>query len=462
LKQIRVYIPTTEGPSEVLSLIKEDPDIHSVVCLNRKANALPISSAYNIFVRRPTGVIERDFGHAAFRLDVSAPITNGSSWQLGAYVAHALAAEGSLATSRDNADKVIWLSGEVDGELKIHPVTGITEKLKMSKNLLDTLHESNTQVSFYLHPDNAAEARASIGETAKIKEVSCIQDLYQELAFGSPKIVEENNVRAVMPQKNKERRRYSIPKVKSLVLVSGVAIIFAVLTLSIKGGGYDYWSSLLFEGEYRRLNKSLTSVEESNCLTCRLAKKIFIFRLKFEVPEISNLSVKLESLGVPVGQKCGVMRLSNSFLRKRIRNLNGQGELTQDRSLCAVSFEVSNSKNSNGTAWVTVLEPHISEKFNSDIIKRKNVPYTLLDPGEVRTLPITVSPYLSKTLKYTLVMATTPRGISNDLEDWLMEARKYKHTNWQALNKKLNELGITTKIEYLTIFPNEVKPPRFQ
>ena len=115
-----------------------------------------------------------------------------------------------------------------------------------------------------------------------------------------------------------------------------------------------------------------------------------------------------------------------------------------------------NSKNSNGTAWVTVLEPHISEKFNSDIIKRKNVPYTLLDPGEMRTLPITVSPYLNKTLKYTLVMATTPRGISNDLENWLMEARKYKHTNWQALSKRLNELGIITKIQYLTIFPNEV------
>jgi hypothetical protein len=67
-----------------------------VVCVDGGAEALRISAAYNYFLRRPTGPVEAAFGHRTFRLDVSAPIAGGASWQLGVYAAHALYAAGRL------------------------------------------------------------------------------------------------------------------------------------------------------------------------------------------------------------------------------------------------------------------------------------------------------------------------------------------------------------------------------
>ena len=69
-RQDRIVIATTEGPAEVERLSEEDPDVRSVVCLQGKALALPISPDYDAFVRRPVGVIEARFGHACYRLDV--------------------------------------------------------------------------------------------------------------------------------------------------------------------------------------------------------------------------------------------------------------------------------------------------------------------------------------------------------------------------------------------------------
>ena len=78
---VGVFIATTGGPIEVQRITKEDPDIESLVCLAGKAKTLPISSAYHDFVRQPSGVLHRDFGHGAYRVDLSATIEDGYSWQ---------------------------------------------------------------------------------------------------------------------------------------------------------------------------------------------------------------------------------------------------------------------------------------------------------------------------------------------------------------------------------------------
>ncbi|HJP53297.1 MAG TPA: hypothetical protein QF556_01070, partial [Rhodospirillales bacterium] len=90
MNAVRVYIATTQGPSEVQRIAEEDPKVRSVVCLDGTSEALPISAAYDAFVRKPTGVIEKNFGHSVYRLDVSERISDGKSWQLGFFAAHAL------------------------------------------------------------------------------------------------------------------------------------------------------------------------------------------------------------------------------------------------------------------------------------------------------------------------------------------------------------------------------------
>ncbi len=147
---IRVYIATTQGPVEVQRITREDPEVRSVVCLNGTAKALPISRDYDSFVKDPTGVIQRAYGHPAFRMDVAAPITDGQSWQLGAFIAHALFNEDLLATPEDNVEEVIWLSGELDRDLNVRPVDHIKEKLTASRPLFDSLRAQNIRTFCFI------------------------------------------------------------------------------------------------------------------------------------------------------------------------------------------------------------------------------------------------------------------------------------------------------------------------
>ena len=139
MTSVRVYIATTEGPAEVQRITAEEPNVNSVICLDGKALALPISPDYDAFVRRPTGILEQAYGHPAYRMDVSAAISEGMSWQLGALVAHALLAVGRLAQKGEPAGQVVWLTGEVDRDLRVLPVEYVREKIRRSEPLFAEL-----------------------------------------------------------------------------------------------------------------------------------------------------------------------------------------------------------------------------------------------------------------------------------------------------------------------------------
>ncbi len=154
---VRVFIATTEGPAEVQRITEEEPNVRSVVCLDGKALALPISRDYDAFVRVPTGVVEAAYGHSAFRLDVSQPISGGMSWQLGAFAAHALFAAGRLAQKAQPAEQAIWLTGEVDRDLEVGTVDDLLRKIERSAPLFAELAESGTPITLFVPHDNLAE-----------------------------------------------------------------------------------------------------------------------------------------------------------------------------------------------------------------------------------------------------------------------------------------------------------------
>ena len=157
MTKTRVFIATTEGPAEVQRITAEDQNVQSVICLDCKAVSLPISQGYDAFVRKPTGIVEAAFGHASYRLDVSVPISAGMSWQLGVLVAHALFAAGRLAEKNQAADDAIWLTGEVDRDLEVLPVSRIGDKIRTSVDLLECLAAAGTPVALYLPEDNARD-----------------------------------------------------------------------------------------------------------------------------------------------------------------------------------------------------------------------------------------------------------------------------------------------------------------
>ena len=136
MNSVTVYIATTIKPVAIQRITEEDPEVNSVICLAGKAISLPISGAYNAFVRNPTGVIQRDFGHSAYRIDVSGKIEDGYSWQLGVFVAHALKRAARLVPPGTDAETVIIATGEVDRDLNLHPIDGVPEKIKTLGDVL--------------------------------------------------------------------------------------------------------------------------------------------------------------------------------------------------------------------------------------------------------------------------------------------------------------------------------------
>jgi hypothetical protein len=152
---VRIIIATTASPVTVQRITEEDPDLNSVVCLAGKAMSLPISPAYDAFVRNPTGVIQRHFGHPAFRVDVSEKIDEGYSWQLGLFTAHALHHINRLAQQSDACDHTLILTGEVDRDLNVLAVNGHEEKTTALRSDIEKLLSRKQKVTIAIPTDNA-------------------------------------------------------------------------------------------------------------------------------------------------------------------------------------------------------------------------------------------------------------------------------------------------------------------
>ncbi len=194
MKRIAVSIATTDGPARIQRITAEDPEVRSVVCLGGKAISLPISADYDAFVRNPTGIIQACFGHGAFRIDVTRQITGGLSWQLGVFVAHALADADRLAGPDHRTTTALWASGEVDRDLKVGAVRDITLKLNRSKEAFAAYRDEGVAITIAVPEDNAPEAEQAIkdmlgpdAEGFRVLGVATMGDILTQLRLPVPK-----------------------------------------------------------------------------------------------------------------------------------------------------------------------------------------------------------------------------------------------------------------------------------
>lgn len=159
MKRIAIFIATTNGPV-LVDRITPEPAPQSMVCLRRQSEVLPISLDYDDFVRAGSGVIMREFGpyeEGAFRLDVSAPIETGLSWQLGIFAAHAIfKSETCELSGPDTADLIVWLSGTVDNDLNVGDVDHMAEKVEASALMFADFIARGTPVILAAARKNAA------------------------------------------------------------------------------------------------------------------------------------------------------------------------------------------------------------------------------------------------------------------------------------------------------------------
>jgi hypothetical protein len=202
MKIFRLYIGTTDGPTEIQRVTPEDPEVRSVICLDGKAIALPISDAYDAFVRRPTGVVESLTGHPAYRVDISHPIGGGYSWQLGIAVAHILAGRRCLAMPEDRAGEALWLTGEVDHNLNIGAVDDVGLKLTRATSMLKRRLAEGVGVTVAVPEACADEARGALAaafpDAEKAPRLVAANHLDDVLsAIGAPRRVKKFQVRSL-------------------------------------------------------------------------------------------------------------------------------------------------------------------------------------------------------------------------------------------------------------------------
>ncbi len=190
MKSIAVYIATTGGPVQIERVTPERAP-QSLVCLGRSSTILPISGDYDDFVRPGSGIIEREFGThegISYRLDLSGPIGSGQSWQLGVFLAHALAASGDTALiSGDGVpDEVVIVTGRVDFDLKVDAVDHIPEKLAGLAKLMPSLEGCAITLIVPAGENHALAAGSSLPDGVRLVAAASAWDACRAVGLRLP------------------------------------------------------------------------------------------------------------------------------------------------------------------------------------------------------------------------------------------------------------------------------------
>ena len=143
MTRFAVFVPTTHGPALVERITVLSRLDQSLVCLGKSSDKLGhMSHGYDAFVKPGTGVIARAFPASeagAYRLDVSGDVDRGDSWQLAAFLAHAIreSPDHGLAESEEAAEAVVWATGRVQYDYTLGAVESVGEKCATSRSAFE-------------------------------------------------------------------------------------------------------------------------------------------------------------------------------------------------------------------------------------------------------------------------------------------------------------------------------------
>ncbi len=381
----------------------EDPHVRSVVCLDGTSEALPISAAYDAFVRKPTGVIERKYGHSVYRVDVSERISDGESWQLGLFAAHALYAADSLAGKGEGTERAAWLTGEVDRDLNVNPVDHVAEKLRQSAPLFAELEAADTPLTIFLPQGNAEGIRVPWG---KIVALESVTEMCSELGLvGGAKSARPGLVMA--------------------------AIGFCALLASV--AGLFLWQEDILDkfGEYRNPIVAVVTEEKPEKKIPQepaLKLKAFEHRAVGHCPET-----------FPWGATTNLVALEQIDA--------GHFAISTQDKLCAVEYGYRNASENPVHAWIRVsgldFEQRSARQQNSPSMK-----YRKLAPGEEFSIMVLLPRWSKRPMKMRIIAAVGP-NIPQDAEKWLAKAE----------TDSLRRAGLTVRTVEHVINPST--KPRF-
>jgi hypothetical protein len=155
-----IFVATTQGLVAIQNITPiDDPDISSVVSVNGTSTTANISSSYHNFVKKGVGIIHQMFGACSYRVDISARIDQGNSWQLAMYLAHLAQSKGLLGDGKvDKNDHVICATGEVNtSNQQILAVNRVADKFSLAEPLLKQWSKAGSKVQFLIPQENQTD-----------------------------------------------------------------------------------------------------------------------------------------------------------------------------------------------------------------------------------------------------------------------------------------------------------------
>ena len=154
---VRILVPTTEGPVAVVDLAKEAPELEGGVAIVHDTTQIAgISADYDAWLNAPAIGLTDRLGHRAWRLELSADIETGRSWEAGVLLAHALQAAHRLPVVGAEPAATVWVTGSVEPDgLVIGPVDHVEHKLQTSISVLDQALAAGQRILVVLPPGSA-------------------------------------------------------------------------------------------------------------------------------------------------------------------------------------------------------------------------------------------------------------------------------------------------------------------
>ena len=351
MRRGRVHIVTTEGPSLVQSLAVEDSlaDAElSAVCLNGTTTRLPITKAYTYFVRDHVRTLS---GRAAYRLDLDRRVDGGSSWMLGAWIAHLLLAEGRLAMSGGPTEMAVFATGEVafsaDGarRAEIRSVDHVKDKVARLAEVAATEVAAGRQVLLIVPTGNADEARAALGLLSS--------SVRSRIAFHAVSGSEE--VRALLAsgravstvvKGTKIRLRWQyVAAALAICAVVGAALAFYSYWRSVERD----WMALWQDGRYLELARSLDE------FLLPFVAEHFRESVKAEAAAAAPLTISVAAHRPADGGPCAGLRFRDGGTVAFEVPASGAAHILDGmHSLCGFSVR-SGSGNGDGYIWIRLL-----------------------------------------------------------------------------------------------------------
>ncbi|MFT6896678.1 MAG: hypothetical protein ACJA13_001081 [Paraglaciecola sp.] len=235
--QLHIFIATTGGLVAVQNIQDiDDAEIHSLISVNGTSTTANISGAYHQFVKKGAGIIQQDFGGCSYRLNLSARIDHGNSWQLAVYLAHIAHQQEILGNGNvQPGDQVICATGEVNTSTReVQAVEQVPLKLQLAAPSINQWRQQGIKVVFLLPQTNAADV-----EAIALDYLVAIDDLEQAIASlptFAASALKDNNLPAEQGANNKAlitttqslrplARKWLTATVAMLILVVAAAVL---------------------------------------------------------------------------------------------------------------------------------------------------------------------------------------------------------------------------------------------